>query len=76
MNWGLGIGGNFLRSEADRLAGPEYGCLMIRARLGKDFLMARKIERITAQFAGFCIWKRDDYTLALHDLADAYRNLL
>src|SRR6202035_3224111 len=72
----LGEGGNFIPGEDDRFAGPEYGRFAICTGPGKDFLMARKIEGVTAQFAGFRIWKRYPYTLALHDLANACRNLL
>ena len=73
---GVGVGGNFLSREIDRFAGPEYGCFKIRASLSQDFFMAWKVQCVTAQFAGLGIWKRHAHTLALHDLADACRNLL
>ena len=73
---GLGVGGNLLSRKVAGFAGPEYVCFKIRASLGEDFFMAWKVQGVTAQFAGFGIWKRYAYAIALHDLANACRNLL
>ena len=73
---GLGVGGNLLSREVEGFAGPEYGCFKIRASPGEDFFMAWKVQGVTAQFAGFGIWKRHAYTIALHNLANTCRNLL
>ena len=72
----LGVGSNPFSREVEGFAGPEYGDFMICAGPGKDFFMAWKVQGVTAQFPGFRIWKRHAYTLALHDVANACRNLL
>ena len=73
---GLGVGGYLLSREVEGFAGPEYCCFEIRAIPGEDFFMAREVQGVAAQFAAFRIRKRHEYTFALHNLSNAYSNLL